>query len=80
MRIPSDMSAPDLIKALRSLGYTVTRQTGSHIRITTTQDGQHHETIPNHTPIKVGTLNGILKSIAGHHRMNTEQLLQILDL
>lgn len=80
MRIPRDTSAPDLIKALRSLGYAVTRQTGSHIRVTTTQDGQHHETILNHAPIKAGTLNGVLKSIAGHHRISVEQLLQMLEL
>jgi hypothetical protein len=48
--------------------------------VTTTQNGQHHETIPNHTPIKVGTLNGILKSVAAHHRISIEQLLQMLEL
>ena len=55
MRIPRDTSASELIKALRCLGYAVTRQTGSHIRVTTEQNGQHHETIPNHAPLKVGT-------------------------
>lgn len=53
MKIPRDTAAPELIKALRCLGYAVTRQTGSHIRVTTVQNGQHHETIPNHAPIKV---------------------------
>jgi len=80
MRIPRDAFAPELIKALRCLGYAVTRQTGSHIRVTTTQNGQHHETIPDHTPIKVGTLNGILKSVAEHHRISVDQLLQMLEL
>lgn len=80
MRIPRDTSAPELIKSLRRLGYAVTRQTGSHIRVTTAQNGQHHETIPNHAPIKVGTLNGILKSVAAHHRISIEQLLQMLEL
>lgn len=80
MRIPRDKSASDLIKGLRCLGYAVTRQTGSHIRITTAQNGQHHETIPNHTPIKVGTLNGILKSVAEHHRVSLEQLLHMTGL
>lgn len=80
MRIPRDTSAPELIKALRRLGYSVTRQTGSHIRITTTQNGQHHETIPNHAPLKLGTVSGILKSIAGHHQISVEQLVQTLEL
>ncbi|MDD5483758.1 MAG: type II toxin-antitoxin system HicA family toxin [Kiritimatiellae bacterium] len=80
MKIPRDTSASELIKALRCLGYSVTRQTGSHVRVTTAQDGQHHETIPNHAPLKVGTLNGILKSVAVHHRISNEKLLQMLEL
>jgi predicted RNA binding protein YcfA (HicA-like mRNA interferase family) len=35
MKLPRDVSGPDLVKALRKLGYEVTRQKGSHIRITT---------------------------------------------
>ncbi|NYE57789.1 putative RNA binding protein YcfA (HicA-like mRNA interferase family) [Carboxydothermus ferrireducens DSM 11255] len=35
----------------------VTRQTGSHIRLTTTLKGEHHVTIPLHDPLKIGTLN-----------------------
>ena len=35
MRLPRDMSGRELVTALRKLGYTVTRQRGSHIRITT---------------------------------------------
>jgi transcriptional regulator of acetoin/glycerol metabolism len=32
MRISRDLSGPDLVKALGTLGYTVTRQTGSHLQ------------------------------------------------
>ncbi len=80
MKIPRDISAAQLTKSLHSLGYAITRQTGSHIRLTTMQHGEHHETIPNHNPIKIGTLNGILKSIAEHHKINIEQLLDHLNL
>jgi predicted RNA binding protein YcfA (HicA-like mRNA interferase family) len=34
MRIPRDLSGADLVKRLSRLGYEVTRQTGSHIRLT----------------------------------------------
>lgn len=51
MKIPRDINAINLIKALKILGYEVTRQTGSHIRLTTTQEGEHHITIPNHFKI-----------------------------
>ena len=60
MRFPRDLSSKDLILALKLLGYTTIRQTGSHIRLTTLQEGEHHLTILNHESLRVGTLNGIL--------------------
>ncbi|MBP6602979.1 MAG: type II toxin-antitoxin system HicA family toxin [Verrucomicrobiales bacterium] len=32
MRLPRDITGDDLVKALRTLGYEVTRQKGSHMR------------------------------------------------
>jgi predicted RNA binding protein YcfA (HicA-like mRNA interferase family) len=43
-------------------GIQVTRQTGSHLRLTTSERDQHHVTIPNHDALKVGTLAGILNT------------------
>ena len=80
MKLPRDVSGPELIKALRKLGYGNPRQKGSHVRITTMENGEHHEVIPNHSPIKVGTLHGILKSIAKHHHLTVEELIQEPDL
>ena len=80
MKLPRDVSGPELIKALRKLGYGSPRQRGSHIRITTQEKGEHHEVVPNHNPIKVGTLQGILKSIAAHHQLAVDELLELLDL
>ena len=80
MKLPRDVSGPDLVQALRKLGYQSTRQKGSHIRLTTEQMGQHHEVIPNHHPIKPGTLNGILKSVASHHKMTVDELITTLEL
>jgi predicted RNA binding protein YcfA (HicA-like mRNA interferase family) len=56
MRLPRDISGADLAKALSAQGYRTTRQTGSHLRLSTEEVGQHHVTISNHDPIKVGTL------------------------
>jgi HicA-like toxin of HicAB toxin-antitoxin system len=39
-------------RRLGRLGYEVTRQTGSHLRLSTSEHGQHHVTIPNHDPLK----------------------------
>lgn len=81
MRIPRDINGSDLVRALRTLGYERTRQDGSHIRLTTTVGGTHHVTIPNHRPLKTGTLlGGILKPVAAHHQITVEKLLAMLEL
>jgi predicted RNA binding protein YcfA (HicA-like mRNA interferase family) len=81
VRIPRDINASDLIRALRMLGYERARQEGSHIRLTTTVGGTHHLTIPNHRPLKTGTLlGGVLKPVAVHHKLTVEELLGKLDL
>lgn len=80
MKLPRDVDGARLAKALRVLGYEVTRQKGSHMRVTTQRDGENHEVIPCHSPIKAGTLSGILKHIANHHGMTVDELLGLLDL
>lgn len=66
MKLPRDLSGQDLVKTLKILGYEVSHQTGSHIRLTTQEKGEDHITIPAHNPLKVGTLNAILKTVANH--------------
>jgi predicted RNA binding protein YcfA (HicA-like mRNA interferase family) len=78
MKLPRDVSGADLAKRLGRLGYEVTRQTGSHLRLTTTEGGQHHVTIPNHDPLKVGTLVGILNDVAAHLEISRDELVQRL--
>ena len=75
MKLPRDISGDELAKALRKLGYDATRQTGSHLRLTTSERGEHHVTIPRHDPIKIGTLAGILQDVATHFDVSREQLL-----
>ena len=75
-KIPRDISGTDLVKLLgKSYGYIPTRQTGSHIRLTTQINGEHHITIPDHHPIKIGTLSAILSDIAGHQQKTKEQVI-----
>ena len=65
MKLPRDESAEGLIRRLNKLGYYTTRQTGSHIRLSRSiHDKTDHVTIPNHHPLKVGTLSEILKVIS----------------
>ncbi|AEG15637.1 YcfA family protein [Desulfofundulus kuznetsovii DSM 6115] len=78
MRAPRDVSGEKLAKLLARYGYRVTRQTGSHLRLTTTIQGEHHITIPLHDPLKVGTLNGILTDVANHLKISKEALVREL--
>jgi predicted RNA binding protein YcfA (HicA-like mRNA interferase family) len=66
VRLPRDLSGRELAHALRRYGYEVTREVGSHMRLTTQQGGEHHVTIPDHANLRVGTLASILADIAGH--------------
>ncbi len=78
MRLPRDVSGDDLAKALADLGYRVTRQTGSHLRLTTLEGGEHHITIPRHAALRVGTLAGILGDVAQHLALTREDLIERL--
>ena len=75
MKLPRDMDAPELIKALQRIGYRVVRQSGSHIRRHTEQPEPHALTIPNHSPIRLGTLAGILSAVAEHQGSTKGELL-----
>ena len=58
MKLPRDVSGPEAVKALRRLGFTVTRQDGSHIRLS---KGGLHVTVPNHRTLLPKTLQSILR-------------------
>ncbi|NTU42442.1 MAG: type II toxin-antitoxin system HicA family toxin [Nitrospirales bacterium] len=78
-KIPRDLSGRDLASLLNRFGYEITRQTGSHIRLTSNRNGkEHHITIPDHTPLKTGTLNNILKEIADSLKTNKQLLVKEL--
>lgn len=78
MRLPRDLTGDELIKALLKLGYEATRQTGSHIRVTTQRQGEHHVTVPRHNPLRLGTLAGIPGDVALHLHMSREEVVESL--
>jgi predicted RNA binding protein YcfA (HicA-like mRNA interferase family) len=78
MWLPRDLSGDDLARALTALGYEVTRQTGSHMRLSTTERGVHHVTIPRHGPLRIETLAGILGDVASHFGLSHEELAEQL--
>lgn len=75
MKLPRDIDASELIKRLERFGYEKIRQTGSHIRL---KKDKHFITIPNHKPIRIGTLHSILGDISQEFSISREELLIIL--
>jgi len=79
MKVPRDISANQLINMLSKLGYSKTRQVGSHIRLTLkSQNQSFHITIPNHNPIKIGTLNNILNDLSLQLKISKQELIDKL--
>ena len=76
MKLPRDLTGAELARALARVGYRVTRQTGSHMRLTDASVPEHHITIPAHDPLKVGTLAAILADVAAHLRIERDELLR----
>lgn len=79
MKLPRDVASKELIKALNKIGYQLTRQVGSHIRLSIKKnENEFHITIPNHNPIKIGTLNNLLKDISNQLSISKDELIQKL--
>jgi len=75
LKVPRDLPGEQLASLLRRYGYEITRQTGSHLRLTSTAKGsEHHITIPRHRQLRVGTLNAILSDLAAYLDMDWEEL------
>jgi predicted RNA binding protein YcfA (HicA-like mRNA interferase family) len=78
-RVPRDISGQTLVKLLSRYGYKITRQTGSHIRLTSHVHGkEHHVTVPNHDYIKIGTLNSILNDLVQFLGKSKEEIVKDL--
>ena len=63
---------------MRVFSYEVTRRTGSHMRLTTQENGEHHVTIPRHDPLRIGTLSAILGDVARHFGTTRDELARRL--
>lgn len=78
MKLPRDLSGLDLARAMGRVGYRITRQTGSHVRLTLAAAPEHHVTIPAHQPLKVGTLAAILAEACTRLQIDRAELLRRL--
>jgi predicted RNA binding protein YcfA (HicA-like mRNA interferase family) len=78
MKLPRDLDGRELAKRLARLGYTQDWQSGSHIICTTQAGPQHRVSIPDHRPLKAGTLSAILSRIESHSGLTRDELLRRL--
>ncbi len=68
-RLPQ-VSGHALIQLLRSLGYEILRQRGSHVRLRkVTVIGEHNITVPNHPVLAKGITSTVLSLFSGGHGM-----------
>lgn len=76
MKLPRDIGGEELAELLAKYGYRITRQTGSHLRLTSNIKGtEHHITIPRHKSLRIGTLTNILNDIATYLEMDKQELI-----
>ncbi len=67
MRLPRDVSGADLAALFcRKWQYRKVHQVGSHIILETSDPTQHRIAIPDHHPLRLGTLSPILRAVAQH--------------
>lgn len=77
MKLPRDLSGERLAGLLSRYGYKSTRQTGSHVRLTSDYKGaDHHVTVPMHRYLSVGTLGAILTEIATYLEIDRDALAE----
>jgi len=78
-KIPRDISGRKLTKLLEKYGYQITRETASHIRlISNFKNKEHKITVPDHNPIKIGTLNNILNDLANYLETDKKKFIEKL--
>jgi predicted RNA binding protein YcfA (HicA-like mRNA interferase family) len=78
MRLPRDLSGTELIAVLcREFGYERVNQVGSHV-ILQREDPHHRIAVPDHDPLRVGTLNSILRAVATAQNIDKKQILRFL--
>ena len=79
MRLPRDLSGEQLIRALcRHWDYRRTGQVGSHVVLETDTPSHQRIVVPAHKSLRIGTLNAILRTVAGHKSVSKEAVLKNL--
>jgi predicted RNA binding protein YcfA (HicA-like mRNA interferase family) len=76
MKLPRDLSETELIKPLcKYHGYRRVNQEGSHVILETDSPRHHRLAVPDHNPLRVGTLNAVLHAVAQVKGLEKDDIL-----
>ncbi|HWN97225.1 MAG TPA: type II toxin-antitoxin system HicA family toxin [Methylomirabilota bacterium] len=65
MKLPRDLRGADLVRILcKEFSYRKVNQEGSHVILQTDSPRSHRLSVPDHNPLRAGTLNAILRAVA----------------
>ena len=79
MKIPRDLKGSYLADVLcRQWDYNVVHQQGSHIILDTEIPSHQRISIPNHNPLRLGTLNSILRAVSRHKGVTKAEIINTL--
>ncbi len=79
MKLPRDLSGAELVKVLsRRYGYARVHQEWSHIVLQTERPVHHRISVPDHSPLRLGTLNAILNAVSRAQGVSKDVILQKL--
>jgi hypothetical protein len=79
MRVPRDISGAHLVSVLcRRWHYAKVHQVGSHIILETSEPTHQRIAIPEHDPLRLGTLISILRTIARHKGLARDEIIATL--
>lgn len=79
MKLPRDVKGSHLANILcRQWSYQVIYQQGSHIILETDSPKRQRISIPNHNPLRLGTLNSILRSVSLHKGVSKADMIDSL--
>ena len=79
MKLPRDLSGATLVKVLcKHYGYVRIHQEGRHVIVQTELPAHHRIPVPDHAPLRVGTLNAILNAVANAQGISKSDTLEKL--
>lgn len=79
MNLSRDLYGRDLARGLCARwGYQKVNQVGSHIILQTEAPRHHRLSVSDHKPLRIGTLNAILRQVAAAKGVTREDILATL--